>query len=128
MYEKNQRIYNELIKEIDQMPVVQKKIMCSPQMPPEFKTDVENNNELDALIPREVKAMISEYKNKMNEFITQNLENNENEDTVTNFLNNLGLPASLETILSQSSISESLWKKISEVQEKGGSMFLSNSL
>ena len=128
MYEKNQRIYNELIKEIDQMPVVQKKIMCSPQMPPEFKTDVENNNELDALIPREVKAMISEYKNKMNEFITQNLENNENEDTVTNFLNNLGLPASLETILSQSSISESLWKKISEVQEKGGSMFLNNSL
>ena len=128
MYEKNQRVYNELIKEIDQMPVVQKKIMCSPQMPPEFKTDVENNNELDALIPREVKAMISEYKNKMNEFITQNLENNENEDTVTNFLNNLGLPASLETILSQSSISESLWKKISEVQEKGGSMFLNNSL
>ena len=128
MYEKNQRIYNELIKEIDQMPVVQKKIMCSPQMPPEFKTDVENNNELDALIPREVKAMISEYKNKMNEFITQNLENNENEDTVTNFLNNLGLPASLETILSQSSISESLWKKISEVQEKGGSMYLNNSL
>ncbi len=128
MYEKNQRVYNELIKEIDQMPVVQKKIMCSPQMPPEFKTDVENNNELDALIPREVKAMISEYKNKMNEFITQNLENNENEDTVTNFLNNLGLPASLETILSQSSISESLWKKISEVQEKGGSMYLNNSL
>ena len=128
MFDKNSRVYNDIIKELDQMPVVQKKIMCSPQMPPEYKTDVENSNELDALIPKEVKVMISEYKNKMNEFITQNLENNENEDTVTNFLNNLGLPSSLETILSQTSISESLWKKISEVQEKGGSMFLNNSL
>ena len=70
--------------------------------------------------------MIEQYKAKMMDFISQQLNQYENEDTVTQFLSSLGLPASLETVLSSSSISDSLWRNISDVQSRGGTMYLNN--
>ena len=128
MYDQNQRIYFSPIPEVTTLPKITMKIMANPALPPDYKTNVEIRSELDALIPREVKNMISEYKNKMMDYITQNLNNFENESTCKQFLDQLGLPSSLETILSQSEISDSLWRKINEVQSKGGSMYLTNML
>jgi putative cell wall-binding protein len=89
---------------------------------------MENQNALDALVPREVKGMIENYKKQMMEFISENLNKYENEATILTFLEELNLPYSLETVLSQNEISESLWKKISEVQQKGGSLFLTSNI
>ena len=110
----------------DKLPKALQKIMANPAMPPDYKENVEENRELDALIPREVRAMIEQYKAKMMEFISQQLNQYENEDTVTQFLNSLGLPSSLETVLSSSNISDSLWRNISDVQSRGGIMYLNN--
>ena len=38
----------------------------------------------------------------------------------------MGLPASLETVLSSGNISDPLWRNISEVQSRGGTMYLNN--
>lgn len=100
--------------------------MANPAMPPDYKDNVEDSRELDALIPREVRQMIEQYKAKMMDFISQQLNQYENEDTVNQFLSSLGLPASLETVLSSGNISDSLWRNISDVQARGGTMYLNN--
>ena len=128
MYEKNNNVYRNPTPELSELPKPLQKIMANPAMPPEFKDNVEDSRELDALIPREVKQMIESYKSKMMDFISQNLNQYENEDTVTQFLNSLGLPANLETVLSGNTISESLWRNISEVQGRGGTMYLNNMI
>lgn len=128
MYQQNQKIYFSPIPEITSLPKIAVKIMANPAIPPEYKTDVESRMELDALIPREVKNMISEYKNRMMNYISENLNQYENESTCKAFLDELNLPSSLETVLSQSEISDSLWRKINEIQAKGGSMYLTNML
>ena len=39
--------------------------MTVPALPPDYKDNVEDSRELDALIPREVRQMIEQYKAKM---------------------------------------------------------------
>ena len=129
MEDRNSNIYRNSVPNFDDLPKIQKKLMVNPTLPPELSNQtIENINDLDALLPREVKEMINAYKQKMMDFISENLSNYENEDTIQNFLNSLNLPSSLETILSQSAISDSLWKNIGEFQEKGASMYLNNLL
>ena len=125
MLDKN-KVYRNPCPELANLPKALQKIMANPAMPPDYKDNVEDSKELDALIPREVRQMIEQYKGKMMEFITQQLNQYENEDTITQFLNSLGLPSSLETVLSSSNISDSLWRNISDVQSRGGIMYLNN--
>jgi len=125
MLDKN-KVYRNPCPELQNLPKALQKIMATPAIPPDFKDNVEDSRELDALIPREVRQMIEQYKSKMMDFIAQNLNQYENEDTITQFLNSLGLPASLETVLSSSNISDSLWRNIAEVQSRGGTMYLNN--
>ena len=125
MLDKN-NVYKNSVPELENLPKALQKIMANPALPPDYKEDVEQSRELDTLIPREVRAMIEQYKSKMMEFISQQLNQYENEDTVTQFLNSLGLPSSLETVLSSNSISDSLWRNIADVQSRGGVMYLNN--
>lgn len=128
MYDKNQRIYFSSVPELPDLPKLEKKLMVNPAMPAEVKLVAEGASALDELVPKEVKGMIETYKIKMMNFISENLNNYENESTVTAFLTELNLPFNLESILSQTEISESLWRKISEVQQKGGTLFLTNTI
>ena len=125
MLDKN-NVYRNPVPELDKLPKALQKIMANPAMPPDYKDNVEDSRELDALIPREVRQMIEQYKAKMMDFISQQLNQYENEDTVNQFLSSLGLPASLETVLSSGNISDSLWRNISDVQARGGTMYLNN--
>ena len=125
MLDKN-KVYRNPCPDLETLPKPLQKIMANPAMPPDYKDNVEDSRELDALIPREVRQMIEQYKSKMMDFISQQLNEYENEDTVMQFLNSLGLPTSLETVLSSSSISDSLWRNISDVQGRGGIMYLNN--
>ena len=125
MLDKN-NVYRNPCPDLGSLPKALQKIMANPAMPPDYKDNVEDSRELDALIPREVRQMIEQYKAKMMDFISEQLNQYENEDTVNQFLSSLGLPASLETILSSGSISDSLWRNISDVQSRGGTMYLNN--
>jgi len=127
MLDKN-KVYRNPCPELANLPKALQKIMANPALPPDYKENVEDSRELDALIPREVRQMIEQYKAKMMDFISQQLNQYENEDTVTQFLSSLNLPASLETVLSSSSISDSLWRNISDVQGRGGTMYLNNMM
>ena len=127
MLDKN-KVYRNPCPELSSLPKALQKIMANPTLPPDYKENVEDSRELDALIPREVRQMIEQYKAKMMDFISQQLNQYENEDTVTQFLTSLNLPASLETVLSSASISDSLWKNISDVQGRGGTMYLNNMM
>lgn len=130
MLDKNSRIYYQAVPDLATLPKLEKKIMVNPQAPPDnLQAMLEGNNAiLDALVPKEVKGMIETYKRNMMDYISENLNNYQNESEIMNFLTELNLPYSLETVLSQNEISESLWRKISEVQQKGGSMFMMNNI
>lgn len=128
MLDKNQRIYFSSVPDINSLPKIEKKIMITPLQVPDNLNAVPEGQNLDSLVPREVKAMIENYKRQMMDFISENLNKYENESTIYTYLAELNLPQSLESVLSQSEISESLWKKISEVQQKGATLFLTSSL
>ena len=91
-------------------------------------------SELDLLVPIEVKEMINRYKNKMNEVINKNLSNCENEDTINNFIQNLNIPERLKKNNKNNNnvipkeFPPELWEKISNVQQIGGIMTLTNMM
>lgn len=128
MYEKNGRIYFEAVPEPGSLPKIEKKLMVSQQQIPDDLNNVQGQKGLDELVPKEVKEMIMNYKKQMMDFIGENLNNYENESTIAAFLAELNLPYNLESVLSQSEISESLWKRISEVQQKGATLYLTSNV
>jgi hypothetical protein len=125
---KNQRIYFDSVPDPNTLPKIEKKLMVSPQPIPDDLNNQTNYKSLDELVPKGCKEMIMNYKKQMMEYIGTCLNNYENDSTIYSFLSDLGLPSSLETVLSQNEISESLWKRINEVQQKGGSIFLTNNI
>ena len=75
--------------------------------------------------------MIERYKQRMGDFLQQNISQYETEKSVNNFIQNLHLPSYLTKrrtgeSLAQGSISlpPKLWEKISHVQKLGGTMAL----
>ena len=91
-----------------------------------------NSEDLDLLVPKQVKEMINRYKTKMNEIIQNNLNDCENEMTISEFINNLNLP---ERFVKKKNDEEEdfskkmppqLIEKIKKVQEIGGANTLSN--
>ena len=84
-------------------------------------------SDLDLLVPKQVKEMINNYKNKMNQFISKNLEQYENDLTIQDFIKNLFLPRKLtirpgeeDLTLPPTEIPIQLWQKIEQVRQIGG--------
>lgn len=128
MVKKNNSLYYDYVPEISQIPKIEKIVRVSPVSNMEdLNKPKDGKNALDELVPREVKEKIEEYKKQMCQFIYEYLDKQENEIKITNFLNELNLPYSLDSFVS-SDISDGLWKRISEVQSKGGSLFVTNQL
>ena len=51
--------------------------------------------DLSLIAPKEIKNMIDNFKPKINELISQNLDKYENEGTISNFVQELNLPCNL---------------------------------
>lgn len=128
MVDKNKRIYFDAIPDMKILPKVEKIIKVNPTQIPDDLSKGENTSALDALVPREVRGMIGAFKQQMMVFVSENLDKYENEGKVAQFLADLNLPFSLDTAVSTNEISDSLWKRISEVQQKGGSLYLTNHI
>jgi len=129
MTRKNNSIYYDAIPQIGNMPKIEKIIRVNPvsSMEDLQKPRPGDKNILDDLVPKGVKVMVESYKMQINEYICENLDKYENDVKIMNFLQELNLPYSLDSALS-SEISDALWKRISEVQQKGGSLFLTNQI
>ena len=82
--------------------------------------------DLDVLAPKEIRDMIGRYKPQINELISQNLDQNENEGTISNFIQELNLPKKLtkkdesEEDDDSRELPQELWEKIEKIQQIGG--------
>ena len=140
MYDLNNRIYHQATVE-DKNFKLESKILLNPSLPDDLyigknkdkaKEDGETMcPELDFLIPPQTKEMIDRYKQRMGDFLQQNISQYETEKSVNSFLQNLHLPSYLTKrrtgeSLNQGSINlpPQLWEKISNVQQLGGTMAL----
>jgi hypothetical protein len=104
MLDLNTRIYHQSTKGAETFKV-NSKFLLTPLLPEDLyigknKEKAKENGEnicpeLDTLIPEQVKDMIDRYKQKMGDFLQQNISQYETEKTVSTFLNNLHLPAHL---------------------------------
>jgi hypothetical protein len=90
-------------------------------------------SDLDLLVPKQVKNMIENYKNKMNELISKNLDLYENDLTIQKFVKELYLPRKLtirpgeeDLTLPPVEIPIQLWQKLEQVKSLGGPRHLSN--
>ena len=139
-YDKNNRIYHQLIPKEDEV-IFEEKVMTGMAIPEDLyireNADKAKNDDrvfcpdLDLLIQKEVKTMINAYQNKMNQFISQNLDQYENEGTINNFIQNLFLPKKLTQRPDEvnekefpSEFPPQLWEKIERIQQMGGTMGL----
>lgn len=140
MLDLNNRIYHQSTPDLKEFKL-ECKILLNPVLPDDLyigknkdkaKEDADTFcPELDMMIPLETKEMIERYKQRMGEFLKQNISQYETEKSVNEFLNNLHLPAYLTKkrtgeSLNQGSINlpGQLWDKISHVQQLGGTMAL----
>ena len=82
--------------------------------------------DLDVLAPKEVREMLGKYKPQINELISQNLDQCENEGTISNFIQELNLPKKLtrrdesEEDDDGRELPQELWEKIEKIQQIGG--------
>ena len=136
MYDKNNRIYRQLEPKPEEL-IFEEKNMMKMALPEDLyireNAEKAKNDEkifcpdLELLVRKEIKNMINNYKNKMNEFIGKNLDNYENEGTINNFVQNLFLPKKITQRPEEVNENEppcefppQLWEKIEQVQQMGG--------
>ena len=94
----NERIYHQRVPNPDEI-TFEKKNMMSMILPEDLY--IRENNEklktddkaycsdLDLLVPKQVKGMINNYKTKMHDFITKNLNLYENDQSIKDFIQNM---------------------------------------
>jgi hypothetical protein len=128
MNKKNTTIYYDHIPEMSTIPKIDKIVRVTPNsMMEDLNKATLGKNIFDDLIPKETRKLIEKYKVEMNEYISQGLNKQENDLTISEFLSAENLPYNLDSTMG-SEISDALWKRISEVQQKGGPLFLTNQI
>ena len=141
MLDLNSRIYRQRVPQ-DEEIILEQKNMMSMTLPEGLyireNYEKSKNDEkiycsdLDLLVPKQVKDMINNYKNKMNEFISKNIDLYENDMTIQNFVKELFLPRKLtirpgeeDLTLPPVEIPIQLWQKLEQVKQLGGHQSLS---
>ena len=89
--------------------------------------------DLYLLTPHEIKPMLAEYKNKMNQFLKDYLSKYENKITISNFINNLHLSEKIVVKLNENNKIKTYkyhdtWEKILQIQNLGGAAYLSKTM
>ena len=142
MLDLNERIYHQRIPQEEEI-VLEKKNMMNMVLPEglyirENSEKLKNDekaycSDLDLLVPKQVKSMIDNYKNKMNELISKNLDLYENDLTIQKFVKELYLPRKLtirpgeeDLTLPPVEIPIQLWQKLEQVKSLGGPRHLAN--
>lgn len=128
MIRKNNSMYYDPVPDMGSIPKIEKIVRVNPTSSMEDLTKAKDaRNALDDLVPKEAKVMVESYKKQLNEIISESLDKQENDVKIACFLKELNLPYALDSAIS-SEVSDALWKRISEVQQKGGSLFLTNQI
>ena len=129
MNEKNKKIYYDSVPNPTSLPKIEKKIMANPTAIKENLTSCEQYYEiLKDLVPKEVRTLVNAHQEKMLAFVSEKLNDLENECKIDKFLLENNLPGNLENSICQDQLSNYLWDKISEIQQKGCSSFLNSMI
>ena len=124
MDQDNKKIYINPVPEFETFAKITSKIMFKPMLPPDYKTDPTEIKELDALVPKEAKEMITKYKDRMMNTITERLNAFENESSIDQFLSSMDLPTALNLSVNASEVSDDQWAKIEAIQQKGCAKYI----
>ena len=128
MIKKNNNLYYDSIPEMVTIPIIEKVVKVNPVSTMEdLNKGKSERNVLEDLIPKETRKLIEKYKLQMNDYISEGLDKQENDVKISEFLKDENLPYNLDST-NGSEISDGLWKRISEVQQKGGSLYLTNQI
>ena len=138
----NYRIYHEALPRAEEIKYESKNMMKMAlpedlyieENEPKAKNDEKLFcPDLDELAPKEIRDMLGRYKPQINELISSNLDQNENEGTISNFIQELNIPIKLtskeETTEEEENsreLPQELWEKIEKVQQIGGINGLNN--
>lgn len=129
MNNKNKSIYYDGVPAASTLPKIEKKMMAVPtQLSEKIDANEQYSEQLKELIPKEVKNLIDQYKMKIITYIQEKLENYHNECKIDKFLLDMNLPGALESTLSQDKLSDYLWGIISNIQQKGGPMYIESTV
>ena len=137
----NNRLYHQVLPRPEEI-TYESKNMMSMALPEELYIEENESKakdddriyckDLSLIAPKEIKNMIDNYKPKINELISQNLDKYENEGTISNFVQELNLPCNLtkkplkegemeiEEVDPLKHLPHELWEKIEKVQDIGG--------
>jgi hypothetical protein len=128
MEKKNNTLYHDFIPDFSKIPKIEKIVKVSPiSIMEDLNKETSDRNIFQDLIPKETRKLINDYKLKMEEYISSSLEKEENDIKIAEYLESQSLPYSLDSAIG-SEISDSLWNSISEVQQKGGTLYLTNQI
>lgn len=128
MEKKNTTLYYEVIPDFSTIPKIEKIVKVNPvSIMEDLNKDSSERNIFADLIPKETRKLINDYKLKMENYIITALEKEENDVKIAEYLEVQNLPYSLDSAIG-SEISDSLWNSISEVQQKGGTLCLTNQI
>ena len=131
----NNRIYHQALPREEEKiepfknnkPVLPDNIYLNENSGKLTNDDKVNCSDLDLLIPKEAKAMLDNYKQKMNELAKTNIDRYENDETIKDFVQNLFLPKKLSVRREEYDENESpieipsqILKKLESIRAAGG--------
>ena len=118
----NKKIYFEIVPAPDALKQISHQ--CFVKLIPmteELNQPVENAEVFDSIIPASVKALDTEYKTVLNNYIMKWAQDNEtHEQTSKIFLGQYHLPQCVQVLTSKEELPSDLWDKIIQAKERGG--------
>ena len=117
----NTRLYHEPeITEFDYN--LESKIIDQEKLPDDLKLNLSNevSSSLDVLVAGDVSQMISTFKHRMMDDICSQLDKQETEKTINDYINSLTLPPSILGINNNQTIDQNLWNEITKCKQTGG--------
>jgi len=120
--ERNFKIYMDVIPNEDKVEALQSVSLVQAVPMKDDITGWDTAFEvLNRLIPAEVRAMLDEYKGRLNEVLnTQAAKVAASDDEITALFKQFNLPHALNAIHPEEGVPEGLWNRICDVKSRGG--------
>ena len=101
---------------------LESKVIDQEKLPDDLKLNLSNevSSSLDVLVAGDVSQMISTFKHRMMDDICSQLDKQETEKTINDYINSLTLPPSILGINNNQTIDQNLWNEITKCKQTGG--------
>ena len=124
----NKEIYKEKIKNIDEINL-ESEIKIEISFPKNQQNPIQTSSILNTIfMPDEIKKLLSKYNYQMTEYLKNKINQIENEEKITKFLNERNIPFCLENGVSSLQLNQEIYDNLQSISQKGGFEFLKNQL